>query len=59
GALFGPDGREYVMMLSLLALVLLVGLYPQPLLDTTATLSQAVAELFSDGDLASLAGEVR
>ncbi|KXS53601.1 MAG: Proton-translocating NADH-quinone oxidoreductase subunit M, partial [Marinobacter sp. T13-3] len=28
GALFGPDGREYVMMLSLLALVLLVGLYP-------------------------------
>jgi len=59
GALFGPDGREYVMMLSLLALVLLVGLYPQPLLDTTATLSQAIAELFPDGDLASVAGEVR
>ena len=47
------------MMLSLLALVLLVGLYPQPLLDTTATLSQAIAELFPDGDLASVAGEVR
>jgi NADH-quinone oxidoreductase subunit M len=59
GALCGPDGREYVMMLSLLGLVLLVGLYPQPLLDTTATLSQAIAGLFPDGDLASVAGEVR
>lgn len=57
--LAGPDAREYVMMLTLLALVILVGLYPQPLLDATASLSQATAALFSDGSLSALAGEVR
>jgi NADH-quinone oxidoreductase subunit M len=58
GKLAGPDAREYVMMLALLALVILVGLYPQPLLDTTASLSQAIAGLFADGSLAALTGEV-
>jgi len=57
--LAGPDAREYVMMLTLLALVILVGLYPQPLLDLTAGLSQATAGLFVDGSLSALAGEVR
>jgi NADH-quinone oxidoreductase subunit M len=57
--LAGPDAREYVMMLTLLALVILVGLYPQPLLDATASLSQATAALFPDGSLSAVAGEVR
>lgn len=59
GALAGPDWREYFMMLTLLALVLLVGLYPQPLLDTTAGLSTSIAELFAGGDMAVSSGEVR
>ncbi|MEQ9547076.1 MAG: NADH-quinone oxidoreductase subunit M [Marinobacter sp.] len=59
GALAGPDRREYIMMLSLLALVILVGLYPQPLLDITAGLSGAIAELFAEGSLSDVAGEVR
>jgi len=59
GKLAGPDAREYVMMLTLLVLVILVGLYPQPLLDATASLSQATAALFADGSLSALAGEVR
>lgn len=33
--LAGLDRREYAMMLGLLVLVVLFGLYPQPLLDTT------------------------
>jgi NADH-quinone oxidoreductase subunit M len=36
GRLAGPDRRETGMMLGLLALVLWLGLYPQPLLDTSA-----------------------
>lgn len=61
GTLPGPDARETLMMLGLLALVLVFGLYPQPLLDTTAGLSGALAELFSAaGDGAALAtGEGR
>ena len=61
GALAGPDWREYGMMLVLLALVLLIGLYPQPLLDTTAGMSGRVVELFASGvqSLAATAGEVR
>ena len=49
------------MMLALLAMVLLVGLYPQPLLDTTAVMSGTVAELFAGGveSLAETTGEVR
>ncbi|SFR65466.1 NADH dehydrogenase subunit M [Marinobacter daqiaonensis] len=58
GSLPGPDLREYGMMLALVALVLLVGLYPQPLLDTTAAVSGPAAELFTDGKLSTLAGEV-
>ncbi|GAA5176727.1 NADH-quinone oxidoreductase subunit M [Modicisalibacter zincidurans] len=40
------DGREYLMMLSLLGLVLLFGLYPQPLLDTTGAAMLEVQQLF-------------
>ncbi|HCW91648.1 MAG TPA: NADH-quinone oxidoreductase subunit M, partial [Marinobacter sp.] len=49
GPLPGPDLREYGMMLALVLLVLLVGLYPQPLLDTAAATSARVAELFGNG----------
>ena len=62
GALAGPNGREYAMMLVLVVLVLVVGLYPQPLLDTTAGMAGAVAELFTGGaadGLAGVPGEVR
>jgi len=58
----GPDRREYAMMLSLLTLVIVLGLYPQPLLDTTAGMSGMVAELFAEGasdGLAEPIGEVR
>lgn len=59
GALAGPDAREYGMMLALLVLTLAVGLYPQPLLDTTAAVAGPVAELFTNGaDLVVQAGEV-
>ena len=59
GALAGPDAREYGMMLTLLVLTLTVGLYPQPLLDTTASVAGPVAELFSNGNgLVARAGEV-
>jgi NADH-quinone oxidoreductase subunit M len=59
GALAGPDAREYAMMLALLVLTLTVGLYPQPLLDTTAAVAGPVAELFSNSaDLIARAGEV-
>lgn len=59
GALAGPDAREYGMMLVLLVLTLAVGLYPQPLLDTTASVAGPVAELFSNGaDLIAQTGEV-
>ncbi|KXS37380.1 MAG: NADH-quinone oxidoreductase subunit M [Halomonadaceae bacterium T82-2] len=40
------DRREYLMMLSLVGLVLLFGLYPQPLLDTTGAAMGEVQRLF-------------
>ncbi len=59
GPLAGPDAREYGIMLVLLVLTLAVGLYPQPLLDTTAAVAAPVAELFTGSvDLAVRAGEV-
>jgi NADH-quinone oxidoreductase subunit M len=42
------DWREYAMMLGLMALVLLFGLYPQPLLDTTGDVMANVQALFSN-----------
>lgn len=42
------DGREYAMLLGLLALVLVLGLYPQPLLDTAGPAMQEVQRLFDD-----------
>jgi len=48
GKLAGPDAREYAMMLLLIGLTLAVGLNPQPLLDTTASMVQPVAALFAD-----------
>lgn len=47
GRLAGPDAREYGMMLLLLGLTLAVGLNPQPLLDTTASIVQPLADLFA------------
>ncbi|WP_166252912.1 NADH-quinone oxidoreductase subunit M [Marinobacter salicampi] len=44
--LAGLDRREYGMMLSILALVLFFGLYPQPLLDTTGSVMAQVEVLF-------------
>jgi len=59
GALAGPDAREYGMMLALLVLTLAVGLYPQPLLDTTAAVAGPVAELFTSApELAVQTGKV-
>ncbi|WP_280547081.1 MULTISPECIES: NADH-quinone oxidoreductase subunit M [unclassified Halomonas] len=46
GMLADLDHREYVMLLTLLVLVLLFGLYPQPLLDTTAAAMGEVQRLF-------------
>ncbi|MEX1196892.1 MAG: NADH-quinone oxidoreductase subunit M [Pseudohongiellaceae bacterium] len=45
--LAGPDRREYASLLALLALVILFGLYPQPLLDTTAPLVDRLELLFT------------
>ncbi|MBB3184431.1 NADH-quinone oxidoreductase subunit M [Halomonas fontilapidosi] len=47
------DTREYVMMLSLLGLVLLFGLYPQPLLDTTGAAMSEVQRLFGAASLST------
>ena len=49
GLLAGPDVREYGMMLALIGLTLAVGLNPQPLLDTTASMVRPVADLFMAG----------
>ncbi|SOC51039.1 NADH dehydrogenase subunit M [Chromohalobacter canadensis] len=43
----GLDGRETVMMLGLLALVLWVGLYPGPLLDTSEAAMQNVEHIMT------------
>ncbi|MDN3556077.1 NADH-quinone oxidoreductase subunit M [Halomonas maura] len=54
------DRREYAMMLGLVALVLLFGLYPQPLLDTTGDAMGAVQRVFEAGaTLPALVGEAR
>lgn len=59
GRLAGPNAREYAMMLLLIGLTLAVGLNPQPLLDTTASMVQPVAALFTDSaGLAAQAEEV-
>ncbi|WP_404366245.1 NADH-quinone oxidoreductase subunit M [Marinobacter sp.] len=61
-ALVGLDLREYGMMLSILALVLLVGLYPQPVLDTTGSVMGSIGELFAESAptaTAVQAGEVK
>ncbi|NMT64239.1 NADH-quinone oxidoreductase subunit M [Marinobacter orientalis] len=59
GPLAGPDAREYGIMLALLVLTLAVGLYPQPLLDTTADVAAPIAELFTGStELAVRSGEV-
>lgn len=49
------DRREFFMMLGILALVLLFGLYPQPLLETTDAAMGEVQRLFSaaDADIAT------
>ncbi|MDT0500839.1 MULTISPECIES: NADH-quinone oxidoreductase subunit M [unclassified Halomonas] len=43
--LAGLDTREFLMMLTILALVLWLGLYPQPLLDTTGAAMDGVQQL--------------
>ncbi|MFC3664831.1 hypothetical protein [Modicisalibacter luteus] len=48
--LAGLDRREFFMMLGLLALVLLFGLYPQLLLNTTDAAMLEVQRLFSAAD---------
>lgn len=49
GQFRGLDWREYAMMSGLLALVLLFGLYPQPLLDTTSAVMAEVQQVFVTG----------
>lgn len=46
GSLNGLDAREYGMMLGVVVLVLLFGLYPQPLLDTTGGAMKVVQDAF-------------
>ncbi|MBS9404669.1 NADH-quinone oxidoreductase subunit M [Halomonas sp. TRM85114] len=50
GRLAGPDRRETAMMLGLLLLVLWLGLYPQPLLDTSADTVADIERLFGETD---------
>ena len=60
--LAGLDLREYSMMLAILVLVLVVGLYPQPVLDTTATVMGSIGQLFAEPGPATAglqAGEVQ
>ncbi|MEQ5834495.1 NADH-quinone oxidoreductase subunit M [Marinobacter sp. NFXS9] len=45
----GLDWREYSMMLSLVALVLFFGFYPQLLVDTTLAVTNEVHQLFTSG----------
>jgi NADH-quinone oxidoreductase subunit M len=51
--LAGLDLRENGMMLTLVALVLVFGLFPQPLLDTTNETMVYVQQLFQDGGVAT------
>ncbi|MGQ7274977.1 NADH-quinone oxidoreductase subunit M [Marinobacter sp. V034] len=58
----GLDGREFTMLLGIFALVVLFGLYPQPLLDTTSAVMGEVQGLFQSSlpagsvPMSSLAG---
>ncbi|GAB2789572.1 NADH-quinone oxidoreductase subunit M [Halomonas shantousis] len=51
-SLGGLDRREIFMMLGLLALVLLFGLYPQPLLDTSGAAMENLQRLLEGAPLA-------
>jgi NADH-quinone oxidoreductase subunit M len=41
------SGREITLMLSLVALLLMLGVYPQPVLDTSATAMGAIEQIFN------------
>jgi NADH-quinone oxidoreductase subunit M len=41
------SGREISLMLSLVALLLMLGVYPQPVLDTSATSMSAIEQIFN------------
>ena len=43
-ALAGPDARELGMTLGLAVLIIILGVYPQPVLDTTAASMQGVQQ---------------
>lgn len=47
------DGREFSMMLGILMLILLFGLYPKPLLDTTSVAMDNVQQVFMADNPAS------
>lgn len=49
-ALRGLDAREFAMMLSIVALLLWLGVYPQPLIDTTESSMSEVQRLFAPSD---------
>jgi NADH-quinone oxidoreductase subunit M len=44
GPLRGLGGRELAMMLGLIGLLLLLGVYPQPVLDTSAASKHGVQQ---------------
>jgi NADH-quinone oxidoreductase subunit M len=46
-ALENPDWRELSMLLGLVGLLVLLGIYPQPVLDTTAATAQGVQQWLS------------
>ncbi|MGO1501526.1 MAG: proton-conducting transporter transmembrane domain-containing protein, partial [Marinobacter sp.] len=46
----GLDTREFAMMLSIVALLLWLGVYPQPLIDTTESSMTEVQRLFEPSD---------
>jgi len=48
----GLDIREFAMMLSIVALLIWLGVYPQPLLDTTEATMNEVYRLFEPSDTA-------
>ncbi|MEE4464780.1 NADH-quinone oxidoreductase subunit M, partial [Azotobacter chroococcum] len=47
GALLGLNGRELSMVLGLAGLLILLGVYPQPVLDTSAASMQGVQQWLS------------
>ncbi|MCI0355149.1 MAG: NADH-quinone oxidoreductase subunit M, partial [Acidobacteria bacterium] len=56
GQLEDLNGRELVMMLSLMAILLWLGIYPQPVLDTSAASMRAVQEVYSEAQATLLSG---